>query len=57
MLTMPRLICFLALLPLIVHAHEGHGIESASHYHATDALGFLAAVAVIAAMWWMGRGK
>jgi len=57
MLTMPRLICFLALLPLIVHAHEGHGIESASHYHATDALGFLAALAVIAAMWWMGRGK
>ena len=56
---MTRLISSLALLvlPIVVEAHEGHGIEGASHYHATDVLGFLAALAVIAAVWWMGRGK
>jgi hypothetical protein len=56
---MTRLISCLALVvvPVFAHAHEGHGIEGASHYHATDVLGFLAALAVIAAMWWMGRGK
>ena len=54
---MPRLITFLALLPVWAHAHEGHGMEGASHYHATDALGFLIGLAVIAAMWWVGRDK
>jgi hypothetical protein len=56
---MPRLISFLplVLVPVFAQAHEGHGIDAASHYHATDALGFLAALAVVAALWWMGRGK
>ena len=56
---MTRLISYLALVlvPLLAQAHEGHGIEGASHYHATDALGFLAALAVMAALWWIGRGK
>jgi hypothetical protein len=54
---MQRLISFLLLLPVLAQAHEGHGIEGASHYHATDAWGFLAALAVVVVMWWMGRGK
>jgi hypothetical protein len=56
---MQRLISFLPLMlvPVFVQAHEGHGMVSASHYHATDVLGFLAALAVVAALWWMGRGK
>ena len=58
-IAMTRLISYLALVlvPLLAQAHEGHGIEGASHYHATDALGFLAALAVMAALWWIGRGK
>ncbi len=59
-LTMSRLsfaLRFLPLLPTFALAHEGHGIEGVSHYHATDAWGFLAALAVVAAMWWMSRGK
>jgi hypothetical protein len=54
---MKQLLLLITLLPAMVLAHEGHGIEGASHYHATDAWGFLAALAIIAAMWWMGRGK
>ena len=58
---MSRLASCIRLLPLLLPslavAHEGHGMEGASHYHATDAWGFFAALAVIAAMWWMGRGK
>ena len=38
---MTRLISFLTLLPVLAQAHEGHGIEGASHYHATDAVGLL----------------
>ena len=54
---MQRLTFFLAVLPLLAQAHEGHGIEGASHYHATDVWGFVAFVGVIAVMWWMGRNK
>ena len=56
---MQRLISFLPLVfvPVFAQAHEGHGMVSASHYHATDVLGFFAALAVVAALWWMGRGK
>ena len=50
-------------LPLVLAhgaalAHDGHGIEGASHYHATDVVGFVAAAAVAALLWWFtGRGK
>lgn len=47
-----------ALLALAssVHAHPGHGITESSHWHASDAWGFLAAgVAVLLAIWF-GRG-
>ena len=54
---MQRLISLVLLVPAWAIAHEGHGIEGASHYHATDVWGFLALVGVIAVMWWMGRNK
>ncbi len=47
-----------ALLALQAHAHEGHGIETASHWHATDTLGLiLAGVAVVIAVWFTRGGK
>lgn len=39
-----------------VQAHEGHGVAGASHWHATDAWGFLALVAVALAVWYFTRG-
>ena len=54
---MQRFISLVSLVPAWAMAHEGHGIEGASHYHATDVWGFLALVGVIAVMWWMGRNK
>ena len=35
-------------------AHDGHGLAGA-HWHPTDALGFLAVLVVVAAVWWVGR--
>ena len=35
-------------------AHEGHGLGG-SHRHPTDALGFVAVLVVLAAVWWAGR--
>ncbi len=44
--------------PFWVSAHEGHGMPSPSHWHAGDALGFVMAIAVVAALiWWGGRGR
>ena len=40
------------------HAHEGHGMPGASHWHATDTVGLLlAAVAAIAIVWISRRDK
>jgi len=36
------------------HAHDGHGLAG-SHWHPTDALGFLAVLVVVAAVWWARR--
>ena len=35
-------------------AHDGHGL-SGSHWHASDALGFVAVLVVVAAVWWARR--
>jgi hypothetical protein len=36
-------------------AHEGHGLFG-SHWHATDALGFVgAAAAAVLAIWWLKK--
>ena len=50
---------FLTLLALFwvatARAHDGHGLSGA-HWHATDAVGFIAAaVAAGAYLWWRGR--
>ena len=54
---MPRLISFLplVLVPVFAQAHEGHGIDAASHYHATDALGFAVAAALVAMAFSFGK--
>jgi hypothetical protein len=58
---MSRLTACLLLLPLLPSlavAHEGHGIEGASHYHATDVWGFVSIAVAAAVVWWFtGRGK
>ena len=52
MRTLPWLLAA-AVFP--ARAHEGHGLAGA-HWHATDAFGFVALLAVLAAMaWWRGR--
>jgi hypothetical protein len=33
-------------------AHSGHGAGSGSHWHATDSVGLLVAVALVAVLWW-----
>ena len=38
-------------------AHEGHGMASSVHWHATDTLGFLGLAVVAAVVWFIGRGK
>jgi hypothetical protein len=38
------------------HAHEGHGLPGISHWHATDTLLLIGAVAAAAAgLWWSRR--
>ena len=39
----------------LAHAHEGHGLPGASHWHATDTAWLLAAVAVVGL--WLARRK
>lgn len=52
----PALLGLGACLPAL--AHEGHGLEGASHYHATDVWGFVVMAALMAVVWWFtGRGK
>ena len=55
----PTLLATLAasavLLPTLVYAHPGHGMDG-SHWHATDAFGLAALAAVFgAAVWWARR--
>ena len=43
-----------ASLSGFAHAHDGHGLGG-SHWHASDALGFVAVLVVVAAVWWARR--
>ena len=38
-------------------AHEGHGLESNTHWHATDALGFVGMLVIAAAAWYFSGRK
>jgi hypothetical protein len=37
-------------------AHEDHGLEG-SHWHATDAVGFVVLAALVALAIWLGKGR
>jgi hypothetical protein len=41
-------------LPCWAHAHDGHGLF-ASHWHATDVLGFIALALGLSIAWWMTK--
>ncbi len=43
-----------AFATLPAFAHEGHGLFG-SHWHATDALGFVAVAALVGVAIWMSR--
>ena len=45
-----------AALAATAHAHEGHGLPGAAHWHASDLWGFMLPLAVLgAAAWWIRR--
>ncbi len=45
-----------AWLAVGAHAHEGHGIAGASHWHATDAVGLLVLAVAVGLVVWFTRG-
>ena len=45
-----------ALTQMGAHAHDGHGMAGA-HWHATDAMGWLVAIALAVAGWYFGSRK
>ena len=47
---------FIATAAAKAMAHDGHGL-SGSHWHSTDAWGFVALGAMALAAWFIGRGK
>ena len=54
LLTKSLLTTVLASSAIAAQAHEGHGLFG-SHWHATDALGFVAAAALVVVAIWMFR--
>ena len=46
----------LATLATSVHAHPGHGIAADTHWHASDAWGFIALGALVLLAVWLSRG-
>lgn len=46
----------LVLASGIAAAHPGHGIEADSHWHASDAWGFLLVGALVVLAIWFSRG-
>ena len=48
-----------ALLATVANAawaHDGHGLTASTHWHATDAWGFVALAGMIALALWFSRG-
>jgi hypothetical protein len=41
----------LGLMTTVAHAHEGHGLPSASHWHSTDVIGYVLAACIAGALW------
>jgi hypothetical protein len=48
--------CASLALPLIAAAHGGHGLPD-PHWHASDAVGFVALAVIAAAALWLGWKK
>ncbi len=50
-------LAFLALTTLAqtAFAHDGHGLGGTHHWHATDALGFVVAAALVAVAVYFGK--
>ncbi len=46
----------LAAASSLALAHEGHGLEAASHWHATDVFGLVVGAAAISIALWFTRG-
>ena len=44
-------------VPALSLAHDGHGMPSAMHFHASDAWGFAMLAAVAVAVFWIARKK
>lgn len=56
LLSLSRLsLASLAWTSCLALAHEGHGLEGASHWHATDTLGLLLGAATVAVVIWFTR--
>ena len=43
--------------PALSIAHEGHGMPSVMHFHASDVWGFAMLAAVAAAVFWLAKKK
>jgi hypothetical protein len=48
--------CASLALPLLAAAHDGHGVTGA-HWHASDAVGYVALAVLAAAAMWLGWKK
>jgi hypothetical protein len=46
--------CGAIAVPGGAYAHDGHGLFGA-HWHATDALGFIAVALGVGLAWWFGK--
>jgi hypothetical protein len=51
------LLAGLVAVPGMARAHEGHGMSSAMHFHASDAWGFAMLAAVAVAVFLLARRK
>ena len=49
--------CVAALMPRLASAHNGHGMPSAMHFHASDALGLAMLASVAVAVFLIARKK
>jgi hypothetical protein len=58
MKTVSKLLIFAAAaVPTLAMAHDGHGMPSAMHFHASDAWGFAMLAAVAVAVFLLARKK
>jgi hypothetical protein len=51
------LITSVSLIPVLASAHDGHGMPSTMHFHASDAWGFAMLAAVAVCVFFLARKK